>query len=147
MEGQTEQVLLRICPALLADGDWECALRRLAEEASAAVAVDAERIYADAREREETEPTYIGMGLSVPHARVKGLKRACLSVAFSPEGIPWPQEKAHIIALLVVPWEAPEMHLQLLSRLVRWRRSLSAEEAQASAPSADSLVASLQAAF
>ena len=124
---------------------WKGALRLLAEEAAAAMGscVESARVYADALEREQTDSTYIGMELAVPHARIAGLTRAGLYAACSGEGIAWPHEKARVIVLLVVPQEMPEWHLQLLSRLVRWRRSL--EEAALAEPAA--LAASLRAAF
>ena len=68
-------------------------------------------------------------------------------MGFSQAGIPWPHEEANSVALLIVPWEAPEMHLQLLSRLVRWRKKLTEAEACALAESPDKLMVALDAAF
>lgn len=73
-----------------------------------------------ALERELVESTYFGRGLAVPHARVAGLPTAAVYVA---KGVfvPWPEESADCVALLCVPLEQPELHLQLLSRIMRWR--------------------------
>ena len=70
--------------------------------------------------RESSEPTYLGRGLAVPHARVPELPHAAVYLAHS-EGVSWPEESAECIALLCVPAEQPELHLQLLSKIVRWR--------------------------
>lgn len=70
--------------------------------------------------REQVEPTYLGRGLAVPHARVEGLPMAAVYVAKG-AAVPWPEENADCVALLCVPAESPELHLQLLSRIVRWR--------------------------
>ena len=127
----------------------EEALRHLSAEAAEMLgkSTGAGRIFDDAWEREQVEPTFIGMGMAVPHARVEGLARAEVYLAFSPAGIPWPHEEAHLIALLIVPWENPELHLQLLARLVRWRRRLTEAEVCALAESQSMLVESLDDAF
>ena len=149
MDAQVDQVLLRVRPALLPAGDWAGTLRLLAGEAAEAMGegVDAARVYADAYERELADTTYIGMGVAVPHARVEGLSRAGLYAALSRPGIAWPHESAHLVALLVAPWEAPEMHLQLLSRLVRWRRKVTEPEMAEWAEAPKRLAESLTAAF
>lgn len=149
MDQQADQLLLKVRPHLLPDGGCESTLRLLADEAAALLPdlEDKSCVFADAWERELAEPTYIGMGLAVPHARVKGLSRAGVYVGFSRQGIPWPHEEAHLIALLIVPWENPEMHLQLLSRLVRWRRNLTEAETCTLAESQDKLIVSLDDAF
>ncbi len=74
-----------------------------------------------AMEREAQEPTYVGRGMAIPHARVEGLANACVYLARSEAGIPWPEEAAHTVVLLVVPAEQPDLYLQLLRRIVQWR--------------------------
>lgn len=83
--------------------------------------VSAEEVAASALAREADGSTYISRGLAVPHARLQGLPEAGVYVAQSDEGIPWAEEPARLIILLVVPAEMPELYLQILSRLVRWR--------------------------
>lgn len=70
--------------------------------------------------REQVEPTYLGRGLAAPHARVEGLPTAVVYVAKG-AAVPWPSELADCVTLLCVPAESSELHLQLLSRIVRWR--------------------------
>lgn len=149
MEEQLDQVLLRVRESALAVGDRESALRLMAREAEALLPHGGTpgAIAEDAWERELVEPTYIGMGLAVPHARIRGLSQPALLMAYSHAGIPWPHEEAHFVALLVVPWEAPELHLQLLSRLVRWRKGLTEAEACALGESSDKLMVALEAAL
>lgn len=125
-----EQLMVRVRSELLPAEGWETTLRTLADEAAQAIGqgIEAAHVYADAHARELSGSTLIGMGLAVPHARVPGLKRVGVYLACSRAGIAWPQEKAKLIALLVVPLEMPELHLQLLAQLVRWRRSLDESE-------------------
>ena len=143
-----DQAALRVrgdeLPAALSH---EATLRLMAREVAAFLQMPdgAESLADDAWQRELAEPTYIGMGLAVPHARVSGLEQPALYMAYSRGGIPWPHEEAHFIALLVVPLESPELHLQLLARLVRWRRQLTEAEACALAESPDKLEDSLRA--
>lgn len=81
----------------------------------------AEALLASALERESMEPTYVGRGLAVPHARVEGLPAAAVYLAACECSIPWPQESADTVVLLAVPAERPDLYLQLLSKLMRWR--------------------------
>lgn len=74
-----------------------------------------------AREREEEIGTYLGHGTALPHARVPGLAGPLLCVARSSAGIPWPEQRAHLIFFLAVPEHQPELYLQFVSRLLRWR--------------------------
>lgn len=152
MDDRVDQVLLRVRPAPLPAGDRETTLRLLAEEVAEFLpAAEAQgsglAIFEDTWQREQAEPTYVGMGLAVPHARVSGLPQAGVYLAYSQCGIPWPYEEAHLIALLIVPWENPEMHLQLLSRLARWRKNLTEAEILSLAESPDKLIVSLDEAF
>ncbi|MCH5285045.1 MAG: PTS sugar transporter subunit IIA [Akkermansiaceae bacterium] len=150
-ESADQALFLKVRPTLLPVVDREGALRLLAREAAESMGggeAEAERIFRDAWERECIEPTYLGMGLAVPHARMdENLPRAMVYVGFSQAGIAWPQEEAHHIALLIVPWDNPEMHLHLLSRLVRWRCELTEAEACALAESHEKLSVSLDNVF
>ena len=79
----------------------------------------ADSICQSALRREEEECTLVGRGLAVPHARVKGLPHATVYTAHCPSGLPWPEDAAEVVALLVVPEEDPDLHLTLLSTLIR----------------------------
>lgn len=81
----------------------------------------AESLTASALEREALEPTYVGRGLAVPHARVAGLPAAAVYIAHCDTPIPWPEEQADTVILLAVPAEHPELYLQLLGKTMRWR--------------------------
>lgn len=82
---------------------------------------EAEAMVASALEREAQEPTYVGRGLAVPHARVAGLPAAAIYIAACEPAIAWPQDAADTVVLLAVPAEQPELYLQLLSQVMRWR--------------------------
>lgn len=105
--------------------DVQAVIRQMAQEyaADAGIAGRAQELAASVLGREASEPTYVGRGLAIPHARLQGLAEAGVYAAEvqGGQGIPWPQETAWLIILLVVPEEAPELYLEILSRLVRWR--------------------------
>ena len=145
MDKQVDQLLLKGHEQNLPATGWEQVLRSLVHIASIQFneSHNEEEIIADALDREQVESTYVGLGLAVPHARVQGLQRAGVYVAFSRDGIPWPAEEAHLIVLLIVPWENPELHLQLLSRIVRWRKNLTEAELYALAESPERVEALL----
>ncbi len=77
-----------------------------------------------AMQREDFEPTYIGRGMALPHARVAGLSCAGVCIAHASAGIPWHAEHARLVVFIAVPEEAPELYLHLMSRVVRWRLRL-----------------------
>ena len=72
------------------------------------------------RERENVGSTAIGHGIAIPHGRIKGLKTACgaflrlrTPVPFdAPDGKP-----VGLLFVLLVPEQATEQHLQILSEL------------------------------
>lgn len=145
MDKQVDQLLLKVHESDLELGNREQVIKQLVHAAAVCFnePLSEAEILDDALDREQVESTYIGLGLAVPHARVHGLQRAGIYVARSRIGVPWPVEEAHLIALLVVPWENPEVHLQLLSRIVRWRKSLTEAELCALAESPEKLEATL----
>ena len=99
----------------------EACIRLLAQEvAELHFAGMAEQLAESALAREAEGATYLGRGLAVPHARVAGLPAAAIYIAHG-AGVLWPEDSADCVALLCVPAECPELHLQLLSRVVRWR--------------------------
>ena len=75
-----------------------------------------------ALDREAQDSTYLGYGLAIPHARVFGLTQPAVYLARSTPGVDWQSCPARLVFLIVVPEECPEWHLQLLSRIVRWRQ-------------------------
>ncbi len=124
----TPELLITIQETELHAADWKEAISRLATQfACEAGLTDATPLMESAMQREDCEPTYIGKGMALPHARVAGLEKAGVCVAHSAAGIPWHAERAQLIIFIAVPEEAPELYLQLMSRLVRWRLRLPEE--------------------
>lgn len=118
------KVQVRVRKELLSGTEGvQAVIRQLAQEyaTGCGMAGRAQELADSALEREASEPTYVGRGLAIPHARVEGWEEAGVYVAQSEEGIPWPEEAARLIILLTVPAETPGLYLQILSRLVRWR--------------------------
>lgn len=72
--------------------------------------------------REKLGSTGLGQGMAIPHGRIKGLKQAsgaflrlAAPVAFeSPDGRP-----VSLVFVLLVPEQATEQHLQILSELAQ----------------------------
>ncbi|HLU77822.1 MAG TPA: PTS IIA-like nitrogen regulatory protein PtsN [Burkholderiales bacterium] len=72
--------------------------------------------------RERLGSTGLGQGVAIPHGRIKGLResvgafiRLSTPVAFdAPDGQP-----VHLIFVLLVPEQATEQHLQILSELAQ----------------------------
>ncbi|MBL0167942.1 MAG: PTS IIA-like nitrogen regulatory protein PtsN [Propionivibrio sp.] len=92
--------------------------------------------------REKLGSTGLGQGIAIPHGRIKGLKEAsgaflrlAAPVAFdSPDGKP-----VSLLFILLVPEQATEQHLQILSELAERFSDRTCREALCAADSADSI--------
>lgn len=92
--------------------------------------------------REKLGSTGLGQGIAIPHGRIKGLKEAsgaflrlAVPVAFdSPDGKP-----VSLLFILLVPEQATEQHLQILSELAERFSDRTCREALCNADSADTI--------
>ena len=92
--------------------------------------------------REKLGSTGLGQGIAIPHGRIKGLKHA--SGAFlrlttpvpfdSPDGMP-----VSLLFVLLVPEQATEHHLQILSELAERFSDRDCREALCTADSVDTI--------
>ena len=93
--------------------------------------------------REKLGSTGLGQGIAIPHGRIKGLKQAAgafmrlsTPVPFdSPDGRP-----VNLLFVLLVPEQATEQHLQILSELAQRFAERSFREALLAAPDAAAVV-------
>jgi PTS system nitrogen regulatory IIA component len=72
--------------------------------------------------REKLGSTGLGQGIAIPHGRIKGLKEAVGAFLRLQQPVPFdaPDGKAvNILFVLLVPEQATEFHLQLLSELAQ----------------------------
>jgi PTS system nitrogen regulatory IIA component len=92
--------------------------------------------------RERLASTGLGRGVAIPHGRIKGLKdavgaffRLAQPVAFdAPDGDP-----VRLVFVLLVPEQATEKHLQILSELAQMFSDNALREAMGTASDADAL--------
>lgn len=106
------------------------AIRELAATVSAAAGLEGAAIEAAVWMREEAQPTGIGHGVALPHARIDGLREPLVAAGISEPGIDFDapdDEPAHLIFLLLTPGEQHAAQLELIAevaRLFRDRRLL-----------------------
>jgi PTS system nitrogen regulatory IIA component len=92
--------------------------------------------------REKLGSTGIGCGIAIPHGRIKGLRKACgafirlaTPIPFdAPDGAP-----VSMLFVLLVPEQATEQHLQILSELAERLSERPCREALASAQDAEAV--------
>jgi PTS system nitrogen regulatory IIA component len=92
--------------------------------------------------RERLGSTGLGQGVAIPHGRIKGLKdslcafvRLAQPVPFdAPDGNP-----VNLVFVLLVPEQATEKHLQMLSELAQMFSDKALREAMGRAPDAPAL--------
>lgn len=97
--------------------------------------------------REKLGSTGLGQGVAIPHGRIKGLKQAAgaflrlaTPVPFdSPDGRP-----VDLLFVLLVPEQATEQHLQILSELAQRFSERTFREKLQAAPDTASIVALFQ---
>lgn len=98
--------------------------------------------------REKLGSTGLGQGIAIPHGRIKGLKQAAgaflrlsTPVPFdSPDGRP-----VSLLFVLLVPEQATEEHLQILSELAQRFAERPFRDALLAAPDASAVVTLFQA--
>jgi PTS system nitrogen regulatory IIA component len=98
--------------------------------------------------REKLGSTGLGQGIAIPHGRIKGLKQAAgaflrlaTPVPFdSPDGRP-----VNLLFILLVPEQATEEHLQILSELAQRFSERPFRDKLMAAPDAAAIVALFQA--
>jgi mannitol/fructose-specific phosphotransferase system IIA component (Ntr-type)/CBS domain-containing protein len=109
------RVLLGLKASSIREGIREAVARLPVSELPA----PAEKVIAAVEEREARMSTYLGHGVAVPHARLDGIDKACLSFARFDEGIPVPgqEERARFMFILLTPAGNPKIQLRLLARV------------------------------
>ena len=89
--------------------------------------------------REKLGSTGLGRGIAIPHGRIKGLKKACGAFIRLATPIPFDApdgEPVSLLFVLLVPEQATEQHLQILSELATRFADRQFREKLATAPDA-----------
>ena len=93
-------------------------------------------------DRERLGSTGLGQGIAIPHGRIKGLKDALGAFVRLAEAVPFdaPDGKpVNLVFTLLVPEQATEKHLQILSELAQMFSDRRLRDALAGAPDAGTL--------
>lgn len=93
--------------------------------------------------REKLGSTGLGQGVAIPHGRIKGLKQAAGAVIRLANPIPFDSPDGRPVTLLfilLVPEQATEEHLQILSELAQRFSERSFREALQAAPDAQAVL-------
>ena len=92
--------------------------------------------------REKLGSTGLGHGVAIPHGRIKGLKEALLACIRLAQPVPFDApdgQPVTLVFVLLVPEQATERHLQILSELAQLLSDRPLREALARAPDAAAL--------
>lgn len=96
--------------------------------------------------RERLGSTGLGQGVAIPHGRIKGMKEAVAAFVRLSEPVPFDApdgQPVSILFFLLVPEQASQQHLDILSELAQLLSDKSMREQLAGAPDADALASSL----
>ncbi|MCC6193583.1 MAG: PTS sugar transporter subunit IIA [Burkholderiales bacterium] len=89
---------------------------------AASAGLDASAIEKSLAAREKLGSTGLGQGIAIPHGRIKGLKEARGAFVRLKEPVPFDAPDGKPVAqvfVLLVPEQATDLHLQLLSELAQ----------------------------
>jgi PTS system nitrogen regulatory IIA component len=92
--------------------------------------------------REKLGSTGLGQGVAIPHGRIKGLKEALCAFMRLAQPVPFDAPDGNPVSLvfvLLVPEQATEKHLQMLSELAQMFSDKPLREAMSRAPDAAAL--------
>jgi nitrogen PTS system EIIA component len=92
--------------------------------------------------REKLGSTGLGQGVAIPHGRIKGLKEALCAFIRLAQPVPFEapdQNPVSLVFVLLVPEQATEKHLQILSELAQMFSDKALREAMGRAPDAAAL--------
>ena len=91
--------------------------------------------------REKPGSTGLGYGVAIPHGRIKGLRETCCVFIRTASGVPFDAPDGAPVRLvfsMLVPEQATEQHLQILSELAQMFSDPAFRDALAAAPDAAS---------
>jgi PTS system nitrogen regulatory IIA component len=94
--------------------------------------------------REKLGSTGLGQGVAIPHGRIKGLKQAAGAFVRLKTPVPFdaPDGRAvNLLFFLLVPEQATELHLEILSELAQRFAERPFRDALATAPDSAAIVA------
>ncbi len=117
---------------------------QLARQAAPLTGASEHTIIDSLRARESAGSTGLGMGVAIPHGRIKGLRDATVLFTRVQPAIDFGAPDAKPVSLvftLLVPAHADELHLQLLGELAQHLGSAAFREQLAAATDADAVLA------
>ena len=106
------------------------------------------RVFESLFARERLGSTGLGQGVAIPHGRIKGLKEASAAFMRLAEPVPFDAPDGRPVQLLfflLVPEQATQQHLDILSELAQMLSDKSFREELLNAPDSTSLLALLRA--
>jgi PTS system nitrogen regulatory IIA component len=92
--------------------------------------------------RERLGSTGLGEGVAIPHGRIKGLKQPLAAFVRLEEAIPFESPDGQPVSLLIfllVPEQATQQHLEILSEIAQLLSDRDTREALASEPDASAV--------
>ena len=94
-------------------------------------------------EREKIISTGIGLGIAIPHVKIKEVKDITICVGVSQKGIDWgalDNQPVHIIFLIAGAADQHELYLRLLSKIILVLKSKSRREKLVESKSVDDVI-------
>ena len=106
----------------LEETEKESALNRLVDCISSSPNIEDKEVLRKAVfNREKIISTGIGLGIAIPHVKIKEVKKLTICIGISKEGIDWAaidNKPVYTIFLIAGPAEQHELYLKILSKII-----------------------------
>lgn len=127
-------------------GSKKRVLERIAE-AFVAEGLSAQKLLQALLERERLGSTGLGAGIAIPHARIAGLKAPRLALLRLAAPVPFDAldgQPVQLVVALLVPEQATDLHLQILSELAERLSHPEIRAALLAAPTPEAAIGALR---
>jgi nitrogen PTS system EIIA component len=124
----------------LDDIEKEAALALLAETVCKAAGQDCTRIRAGILEREKMLSTGLGLGIAIPHVRLREIEQFSVAVAISQKGIEYAAldgEPVHIIFMIIGPGKSHDRYVRFMAHVTMVLRNCECRRAMIKAGNAE----------
>lgn len=126
----------------------KCVLEELATPVARIARVDFAELVQVLLERERLGSTGIGMGIGIPHGKLKSLDSLVLGFGRSRKGVDFDSldgKPVHLFFMLITPENSTGLHLKALARIARMLKNELFKEKLVRAKDADEIISIIQA--
>ncbi len=123
-------------------------IKELAAPIARIIGVNFQELFHVLMERERLGSTGIGMGIAIPHGKLKSLDNLVMGFGLSRKGVDYDSldgRPAHLFFMLITPENSTGLHLKALARIARMLKNEPFKEKLLQAQTPDDIISIIQA--